>query len=90
MAILEETPIYQEIFLRGKLFGEANAADKSTRNHIIRQLTKRFGFVPEQVALQLDQVTGQELALLLDMVIDSADLPAFVQFFETVVSTQEC
>ena len=89
MAVLEKTPIYQEIFLRGKVFGEANAADKSTRNHIVRQLKRRFGFVPERVAFQLDQVTGQELALLLDAVTDSADLPAFVQFFETIVSNSE-
>ncbi len=79
MAVLRESPWYQEIEQRGIQQGVQQGA----RQQLIRVLRRRFGEIPQEVETRLESESVEQLENLMDSAIAVSSLDEFVQVLFT-------
>lgn len=62
MAVLRESPWYQEILTEG----EERGLQQGVRRQLIRVLRRRFGEIPREVELRLEGESVEQLESLMD------------------------
>lgn len=75
MAVLRESPWYQEIEQRGREQGLQQGA----KRQLMRVLQLRFGEIPQQVQTKLEGESLEQLESLMDAAIAVASLDEFVK-----------
>ena len=72
--LLQDTPLGQQLLQESELRGEV----AGLRRALVRQLTHRFGPLPDELLASLQSITQPErLELLLDAATDAPDLASF-------------
>ncbi len=79
MAVLRESPWYQEIEQRGIQLGVQQGA----RRQLIRVLQQRFGEIPHEVEVRLEGENVEKLENLMDSAISVSSLDEFVEILST-------
>ncbi|BBD69413.1 hypothetical protein NIES4072_32540 [Nostoc commune NIES-4072] len=75
MAVLRESPWYQEIEQRG--------IQQGARRQLIRVLEQRFGEIPHEVEIRLESESVEQLENLMDSAIAVSSLDEFVEILST-------
>ena len=75
MAVLRESPWYQEIEQRG--------IQQGARRQLIRVLEQRFGEIPHEVEIRLEGESVEQLENLIDSAIAVSSLDEFVEILST-------
>jgi predicted transposase YdaD len=78
MAVLRESPWYQEILAEGEKRGLQQGLQQGARQHLIRILQRRFGEIPREVELKLEGESVEKLESLMDSAIAVSSLDEFV------------
>ncbi|MFN6518294.1 MAG: Rpn family recombination-promoting nuclease/putative transposase [Nostoc sp. CreGUA01] len=85
MAVLRESPWYQEILTEGEQKGLKQGLEQGleqgARRQLIRVLQRRFGEIPQQVQTSLETQSIEELENLMDTAIAVSSLDEFLQNF---------
>lgn len=85
MAVLRESPWYQEILTEGEQKGLKQGLEQGleqgARRQLIRVLQRRFGEIPQQVKTSLETQSIEELENLMDAAIAVSSLDEFLQNF---------
>ena len=82
MIVLRESPWYQEILKEGEKRGEQRGEQRGETNLVIRQLSKRFGNLDQELAAQIRQLSSPQLETLGESIFDfsaMADLENWLQ-----------
>ncbi|WP_445636289.1 DUF4351 domain-containing protein [Nostoc sp. DSM 114161] len=77
MAVLRESPWYQEIEQRGIQLGLQQGA----RQQLIRVLRRRFGEIPQELEARLESESVEQLEILMDSAIAVNSLDEFIKIF---------
>ncbi|NEX23093.1 DUF2887 domain-containing protein [Thiorhodococcus mannitoliphagus] len=75
---IQETRAYQSIFAEGKAEGEAKGKAEGKASALRRQLTRRFGALPDWVGLRIDAASIEQLDAWLDDIFDAESLVALI------------
>ncbi|MEH2464735.1 Rpn family recombination-promoting nuclease/putative transposase [Nostoc sp.] len=82
MAVLRESPWYQEILTEGKQLGLEQGLEQGVqqgaRRQLIRVLQRRFGEVPPSIAVRLESESVEQLESLMDVAIAVNSLAEFM------------
>ncbi|MBC1255388.1 DUF4351 domain-containing protein, partial [Trichormus variabilis PNB] len=81
MAILRESPWYQEILAEGEQRGLQQGLQQGMQRQLIRLLQRRFGEVPQELAARLEGETVERLENLMDSAIAVSSLAEFQQTY---------
>ncbi len=79
MAVLRESPWYQEIFTQG----EERGLQQGVRRQLIRVLQRRFGEIPQEVKARLEGESVEQLESLMDSAIAVSSLEEFLTILYT-------
>ncbi|NMF65437.1 DUF4351 domain-containing protein [Brasilonema octagenarum] len=79
MAVLRESPWYQEIFTQG----EERGLQQGVRRQLIRVLQRRFGEIPQEVKARLEGESVEQLESLMDNAIAVSSLEEFLTILYT-------
>ncbi|MEH2409152.1 Rpn family recombination-promoting nuclease/putative transposase [Nostoc sp.] len=74
MAVLRESPWYQEILTEG----EERGLQQGVRRQLIRVLRRRFGEIPQEVEAKLEGESVEQLETLMDSAIAVSSLEEFI------------
>jgi predicted transposase YdaD len=83
MAVLRESPWYQEILTEGEERGLQQGLQQGGRQQLIRVLRRRFGEIPQEVEARLESESVEQLETLMDSAIAVSSLDEFVQILFT-------
>ncbi|MHC5857041.1 Rpn family recombination-promoting nuclease/putative transposase [Nostoc sp.] len=78
MAVLRESPWYQEIEQRGIQQGIQQGVQQGARQQLIRVLRRRFGEISQEVEARLESESVEKLENLMDSAIAVSSLDEFV------------
>ncbi|KAB8331582.1 DUF4351 domain-containing protein [Scytonema tolypothrichoides VB-61278] len=78
MAVLRESPWYQEILTEGEERGLQQGLQMGVRRQLIRVLQRRFGEIPQQVKARLEGESVEQLESLMDSAISVSSLEEFL------------
>jgi len=88
MAVLRESPWYREILEEGLEQGLQQGLQQGllegTRRQLLRMLEHRFGPVPAEVSLRLQDLGVEQLEALVDVALDAQSLDEFVEHLPPV------
>lgn len=79
MAVLRESPWYQEIEQKGRELGLQQGLQEGARRQLMRALQLRFGEVTPAVQAQLESKNLEQLETLMDAAIAVSSLDEFVK-----------
>ncbi|HLP87940.1 MAG TPA: DUF4351 domain-containing protein [Nostocaceae cyanobacterium] len=82
---LQETRLYQDI----KEEGRREGMRKGVRKIILRQLTKRFGEIPEEIKSQIEKLSLEQLENLGEGVLDLMILDDLVSELQKIQITEQ-
>jgi predicted transposase YdaD len=74
MAVLRESPWYQEILQEGERQGEQRGRQEAGRAMILRLLNRRVGDLPPEIAAQVQALSLGQLERLGEALLDFTDL----------------
>nr|WP_199318410.1 DUF4351 domain-containing protein [Leptolyngbya sp. FACHB-541] len=74
MAVLQESPWYQEILKEGERIGRQEGRQEEGRSLILKQLTRRMGTLPPTVVTQIQSLTLEQLETLGEALLDFSTL----------------
>jgi predicted transposase YdaD len=83
MAVLRESPWYQEILAEGEKRGLQQGLQQGARQHLIRILQRRFGEIPQELEAKLEGKSVEQLETLMDSAIAVSSLDEFVVILST-------
>ena len=88
MAVLRESPWYQEILEegleRGQQQGLQQGLQQGAQRQLLRVLEHRFGPVPPEVQLRLQGLDVSQLEALIDVALDVESLEEFLEHLPAV------
>ncbi|MBW4613733.1 MAG: DUF4351 domain-containing protein [Desmonostoc vinosum HA7617-LM4] len=79
MAVLQESPWYQQILTEGEQIGLQQGLQQGAARQLIRVLQKRFGEVPPALQARLESESVEQLESLIDNAIAVSSLEEFIQ-----------
>ncbi len=79
MAILRESPWYQEILTEGEKIGIQEGIQQGARRQLVRVLQRRFGEIPQDVQTRFEGKSVEQLDSLMDAAITVASLEEFIE-----------
>jgi predicted transposase YdaD len=83
MAVLRESPWYQEILTEGEERGLQQGLQQGARQQLMRVLRRRFGEIPQELEVRLEGKNVEQLETLMDSAIAVSSLDEFVIIFST-------
>lgn len=83
MAVLRESPWYQEIEQRGIQQGIEQGIEQGARRLLMRVLQQRFGEIPREVAVKLEGESVEKLESLTDSALVVNSLAEFLRILST-------
>jgi predicted transposase YdaD len=78
MAILRESPWYQDIFTEGEKIGVQLGEKSGVKRQLVRILQRRFGEIPQDVQILFEGKSVEQLDSLMDAAITVASLEEFI------------
>jgi predicted transposase YdaD len=81
MAVLRESPWYQEILAEGEKIGLHQGIQQGMQRQLIRLLQRRFGEIPQELVTRLEGESVEKLESLMDNAIAINSLDEFLQSY---------
>jgi len=78
MAVLRESPWYNEILAEGREEGR----EEGQQEFLLYVLQRRFGPLPIYLKEQINQLNGERMQQLLDVTLEAKSLVQIEQFFK--------
>jgi predicted transposase YdaD len=83
MAVLKESPWYQEILLQGEKLGEQRGRQEGERSLILRLLNRKFGALPESLRLRVEALNLEQLETLSEALLDFSTVHDLLDWLDT-------
>jgi predicted transposase YdaD len=83
MAVLKESPWYQEILLQGEKLGEQRGRQEGERSLILRLLNRKFGALPESLRLRVEALNLEQLETLSEALLDFSTVHDLLAWLDT-------
>lgn len=83
MAVLRESPWYQEILTEGEQRGREQGLQQGARRQLMRVLQLRFGEIPQALQARLEGESLEQLESLMDAAIAVSSLDEFINILSS-------